>query len=128
MKAVLEHIASGRSLSESQAFEAMQVIMAGNAAPEETAGLLMGMRSRGETIDELTGFARAMRAFAVPVDFEHPHALDLCGTGGDGSGTFNISTAAAVVCAGAGVPVAKHGNRSVSSRCGSADVLATNVR
>jgi anthranilate phosphoribosyltransferase len=83
----------------------------------------MGLRSRGETLPELVGFTKVMREYAVPVACDDPDAIDLCGTGGDSSGTFNISTAAAFVCAGAGVTVAKHGNRSVSSKCGSADVL-----
>ena len=102
----------------------MHVMMQGEAEPEHMAALLMGLRARGETLDELTGFAHVMRNYAVPVTCDDPHAIDLCGTGGDSSGTFNISTAAAFVCAGAGVTVAKHGNRSVSSKCGSADVLA----
>lgn len=101
----------------------MHRMMRGEAEPEEVAGLLMGLGARGETIPELVGFTKVMRAYAVPVALEDEHAIDLCGTGGDSTGTFNISTAAAFVCAGAGVTVAKHGNRSVSSKCGSADVL-----
>ena len=124
MKAFLKIIAARQSLTQAQAEEAMHAMMRGDASPEETAGLLMGLRARGETLDELTGFTRVMRAYAVPVAVDDPDALDIVGTGGDGSGTFNISTAAAFVCAGAGVTVAKHGNRSVSSKCGSADVLA----
>ncbi|WP_457653914.1 anthranilate phosphoribosyltransferase [Rhodocaloribacter sp.] len=124
MKALLKILADGRTLTQTQAEEAMHAMMRGSASPEETAGLLMGLRARGETLDELTGFTRVMRAYAVPVAVDDPDALDIVGTGGDGSGTFNISTTAAFVCAGAGVTVAKHGNRSVSSKCGSADVLA----
>ncbi|GIV62505.1 MAG: anthranilate phosphoribosyltransferase [Rhodothermaceae bacterium] len=124
MKLFLQKIAEGGTLTQEEAGAAMHSMMRGEAAPEEIAGLLMGLRARGETLDELTGFTRVMRAYAVPVRLEDPHAIDIVGTGGDGSGTFNISTAAALVCAGAGVTVAKHGNRSVSSKCGSADVLA----
>lgn len=125
MQEFLRIIAEGDTLTRKQAGEAMRVMLDGLAEPEETAALLMGLRSRGETLDELVGFTEVMRKFAVQVDCEDPHAIDLCGTGGDGSGTFNISTAASFVCAGAGVTVAKHGNRSVSSKCGSADVLET---
>ena len=123
MKAILKTLAARQTLTQEQAEEAMHTMMRGDASPEETAGLLMGLRARGETLDELTGFTRVMRAYAVPVTVDDPDALDIVGTGGDGSGTFNISTTAAFVCAGAGVTVAKHGNRSVSSKCGSADVL-----
>jgi anthranilate phosphoribosyltransferase len=123
VKPYLKTIASGGTLSTEDAEAAMHVLMRGEARPEEAAGLLMGLRGRGETVDELVGFARVMREYAVPVRRDDPRTVDLCGTGGDLSGTFNISTAAAFVCAGAGVPVAKHGNRSVSSKCGSADVL-----
>ena len=101
----------------------MHLLMRGEADPTEAAGLLMGLRARGETLDELVGFTRVMRQYAVHVDLDDPDAIDLCGTGGDSTGTVNISTGAALVCAGAGVTVAKHGNRSVSSKCGSADVL-----
>lgn len=123
MKEFLEVLASGGTLTREQAAEAMHQMLSGLAGPENTAGLLMGLRSRGETTDELVGFTQVMREFATPVRLPDADAIDLCGTGGDGSGTFNISTAAAFVCAGAGVLVAKHGNRSVSSKAGSADVL-----
>lgn len=123
MREFLHVLADGGTLSQAQAEAAMHLLLRGEALPEEAAALLMGLRARGETLDELAGFARVMRAYAVPVDPGVPDAIDLCGTGGDGSGTFNISTAAALVCAGAGVRVAKHGNRSVSSKSGSADVL-----
>lgn len=123
MTPYLRLLADGQKLSEAQAEAALRQIMQGEAEPVELAALLMGLRTRGETLDELVGFTKAMRAFAISVDCDDPNAIDLCGTGGDSSGTFNISTAATFVCAGAGVTVAKHGNRSISSRCGSADVL-----
>lgn len=123
MKASLTAIAEGQTLTRREAEDAMHAMMQGDLDPALVAGLLVGLRSRGETLDELIGFTSVMRQYAVPVEVEDPAAIDVCGTGGDGSGTFNISTAAAFVCAGAGATVAKHGNRSVSSRCGSADVL-----
>ena len=123
MKSYLYLLANGQTLTQDQAEGAMHLLMRGEAEPEQAAGLLMGLRARGETLDELTGFTRVMRDYAVKVDAGDPDAIDLCGTGGDAKGTFNISTAASFVCAGAGVTVAKHGNRSVSSQCGSADVL-----
>ena len=119
----LTTVAGGGTLTRTDAAEAMAVMMRGAALPEEMAALLVGMAARGETIDELTGFAETMRAFATPVRVDDPDAIDVCGTGGDLSGTFNVSTATAFVVAGAGVTVAKHGNRSVSSLTGSADVL-----
>lgn len=118
----LDVLASGGTLNRSQAEDAMHLLLRGDSGAEEAAALLLGLRSRGETVDELVGFTSVMREYATPVEAD-PNAIDLCGTGGDSSGTFNISTAAAIVCAGAGVVVAKHGNRSVSSRAGSADVL-----
>ena len=123
MQPYLTALAEGRTLTQEEAEAAMHLMMRGEASPEQIAGLLMGLRARGETLDELVGFTRVMRQYAVPVRVDDPHAIDLCGTGGDRSGTFNISTAAAFVCAGAGVTVVKHGNRSVSSQAGSADVL-----
>lgn len=123
MKPFLRIIADGQTLTQDQAEAAMHLLMRGEAEPEQAAGLLMGLRARGETLDELAGFTRVMRDYAVKVDAGDPDAIDLCGTGGDAKGTFNISTVAAFVCAGAGVTVAKHGNRSISSQCGSADVL-----
>lgn len=123
MHEYLNIVADGRKLTQDEAEAALSIIMRGEAMPEETAGFLLGLRARGESLNELVGFTRVMRRYAVTVDVNDPHAIDLCGTGGDGSGTFNISTAAALVCAGAGVTVAKHGNRSISSFCGSADVL-----
>ena len=124
----LEIIATGEDLSRTEAESAMEQILAGRANDAEIAALLGALRNKGESLNELVGFATAMRRHATPI-FPPGHSLadealvDTCGTGGDVSGTFNISTAAAFVVAGAGVRVAKHGNRSISSRCGSADVL-----
>jgi anthranilate phosphoribosyltransferase len=123
LRGEIAKVASGQSLSQEEARHAFDFIMSGAAAPAEIAGLLMALRVRGETVEEITGAARALRAKAVKVRAPKG-AIDTCGTGGDARGTFNISTAAAFVVAGAGVPVAKHGNRSISSRSGSADVLA----
>lgn len=123
IKDLLNKVVAGENLSETEAAGAMEQIMEGGATPAQIAGLLTALKLKGETIDEITGFARVMRSKATPVASSHPMLVDTCGTGGDGSNTFNISTAAALVLAGAGVKVAKHGNRSVSSRCGSADVL-----
>ncbi|MEW5727705.1 MAG: anthranilate phosphoribosyltransferase [Pseudomonadota bacterium] len=123
MKEVLGRVAAGHHLSEAQAEEVFEVIMSGDATPAQIGGLLMALRVRGETVEEITGAARIMRSKAMHVAAPEG-AVDTCGTGGDGSGTYNISTAAAFVVAGAGVPVAKHGNRALSSKSGSADVLA----
>ena len=123
LRPVLRKVAAGQTLTESEAAEAFETIMSGGATEAQIGALLMGMRARGETVDEITGAARAMRARAVKVRAPEG-AIDTCGTGGDAKGTHNISTCAAFVVAGAGVPVAKHGNRSISSRSGSADVLA----
>lgn len=110
------------SLSEAEAAAAMTEIMEGAATPAQIAGFVIALRAKGESADEVTGLVRAMRTVANRVAASGP-VLDTCGTGGDRSGTFNVSTAAALVCAGAGAKVAKHGNRAASSRCGSADVL-----
>jgi anthranilate phosphoribosyltransferase len=123
MKEVLGRVAVGHAMSEAQAEEVFEVIMSGDATPAQIGGLLMALRVRGETVEEITGAARIMRSKALRVEAPDG-AIDTCGTGGDGSGTYNISTAAAFVVAGAGVPVAKHGNRALSSKSGSADVLA----
>lgn len=119
-----EHLARlvRRPLTEDEAAGAMRVIMRGDATPAQIAGLAMAMAVRGETVDELTGMARAAMEFTTPVPFGGD-VLDTCGTGGDGLDTFNISTTSAIVAAACGVRVGKHGNRSVSSACGSADVL-----
>jgi anthranilate phosphoribosyltransferase len=122
---LLHTLVEGRSLTETQAQEAMRSLLAGESTPVLTAAFLTALRIKGETIDELTGFARAMRsaALVVPIEDQYRPVLDTCGTGGTGVTSFNVSTVAAFVVAGAGVRVAKHGNRSISSRCGSADVL-----
>src|ERR1017187_9218675 len=125
ISAFLHAVVDGRSLDEAQAQEAMRALLAGESTPVLTAAFLTALRMKGETVDELTGFARAMRAAAltVPIEDACRPVVDTCGTGGNGTSTFNISTVAAFVVAGAGVRVAKHGNRSISSKCGSADVL-----
>jgi len=111
------------NLTEDEAAAAMTWVMEGQATPAQIAGLLVALRMKGETADEITGFARVMRDKAVAVKPQRYPLADTCGTGGDRVKTFNVSTAAAFVAAGAGVAVAKHGNRSVTSKCGSADVL-----
>lgn len=124
----LEKVVADEDLSRVEAESAMEQILSAQANDAQIAALLTALRIKGETVDELVGFATAMRRHATPIfPGNLPVAIealvDTCGTGGDGSGTFNVSTAAAFVVAGAGVHVAKHGNRSISSRCGSADVL-----
>ncbi|TDA64001.1 MAG: anthranilate phosphoribosyltransferase [Clostridia bacterium] len=119
----ISQIVQGQALAEEEAQQVMSVIMEGQATPAQIGAFLAALRLKGETVAEITGFARAMRAKAVPMPVNHRLVVDTCGTGGDSKGTFNISTAAAIVTAACGVPVAKHGNRSVSSSCGSADVL-----
>jgi anthranilate phosphoribosyltransferase len=122
MKELIGQVASGRPLALDEAREAFDIIMSGDATPAQVGGFLIGLRVRGETVEELTGGALAMRARMVTVKAP-ADAIDTCGTGGDASGTYNVSTAAALVVAACGVPVAKHGNRALSSRAGSADVL-----
>lgn len=124
----LEKLVAEEDLSRVEAEAAMEEILSGRATNAQIAGLLTALRMKGETVDELVGFATAMRHHATPIfagkpPFAIEALVDTCGTGGDGAGTFNVSTVAAFVIAGAGVHVAKHGNRSISSRCGSADVL-----
>jgi anthranilate phosphoribosyltransferase len=123
LKPLLAAAAAGRALDESEAEQAFDILMSGDATPAQIGGFLMALRVRGETVPEIVGAVRAMRAKMLRVEAP-PGAIDTCGTGGDGSGTLNISTGAAIVTAAAGVPVAKHGNRAASSRTGAADVLA----
>lgn len=122
LKPILAKVANGEKLNEEQAEQAFDVLMSGQATPSQMGAFLMALRLRGETVDEITGAARVMRSKATGI-VAPPHAVDTCGTGGDGSGTFNISTGAAIVAAACGAIVAKHGNRAASSKSGSADVL-----
>ena len=122
MKKILEQLLAGENLSRNQANNIMLSIMSGEFNDAQIAGFLMALRGKGETVEEITGFAEAMRKKMVRVPTTS-EAIDMCGTGGDAKGTFNISTAATFVVAGAGVKVAKHGNRSMTSKSGSADVL-----
>jgi anthranilate phosphoribosyltransferase len=121
--ALIEKLRRQEDLSTAEAAGAMAAIMRGEAAPAQIAGLLIGLGMKGERPTELVGLAQTMRANAMPITAQPGAVFDTCGTGGDRSGTFNISTASAIVLAAGGMRVAKHGNRSVSSRCGSADVL-----
>jgi len=125
LKRFIAKVVERQDLTEEEAHQAMGIIMDGEASPAQIASFVTGLRMKGETIEEITGFARAMRAKAVHIEANKSieWVLDTCGTGGDGKSTFNISTAVAFAAAGGGLTVAKHGNRSVSSRCGSADVL-----
>ena len=122
MKQILEQLLDKQNLTRDEAFNVMSSIMSGEFDDPQIAGFLMALRAKGETVDEITGFAQAMRDIMVTVPLDFP-AIDMCGTGGDALGTFNISTTATFVVAGAGVHVAKHGNRSMTSKSGSADVL-----
>ncbi|MBE0467543.1 MAG: anthranilate phosphoribosyltransferase [Candidatus Desulforudis sp.] len=119
----IQKVVNGENLGQEQAEAVMSEIMTGDATPAQIGALLAALRLKRETADEICGFARAMHRRAEQVPTRHRFVIDTCGTGGDGARTFNISTTAALVVAAAGVPVAKHGNTSVSSRCGSADVL-----
>lgn len=123
LRRALNALANRQSLSESHTAEVFGIVMNGEATPAQIGGLLMGLRAKGETAEEVAGAARALREAMVRVEAVAPHLVDTCGTGGGTVPTFNISTVAALVAAGAGATVPKHGNRSFTSRCGSADVL-----
>jgi anthranilate phosphoribosyltransferase len=122
-RALIDRLAAGHRLSEEESAFAFDRMMSGDATPSQMGAFLMALRLRGETVAEITGAARTMRAKALTIEAP-PGAIDTVGTGGDGAGTFNISTSAALVVAGCGVPVAKHGNRNFSSKSGAADILA----
>ncbi len=122
-KSLLGIVAGGGTLSTGQAQQAFDIMMSGDATPSQMGGLLLALRTRGETVDEITGAATAMRAKATPIQAP-AGAMDIVGTGGDKSGTYNISTCTAIVVAGCGVKVAKHGNRAATSKSGAADVLS----
>ena len=123
LKPLIQIVSDGCSLTEDQSKEAFDIIMTGNATPAQIGGFLMAMRVRGETTEEITGAARAMREKVIKINAPSD-ALDTVGTGGDASGTFNISTASSFVVSAAGVPIAKHGNKALSSKTGAADVLS----
>ena len=122
IKPLIAKLATGSTLTEDEAHEAFDIMMSGDATPSQTGAFLMGLCVRGETVDEITGAAKAMRLKALVVNAP-PETIDTCGTGGDASGSYNVSTGAALVVAACGVPVAKHGNRALSSKSGSADIL-----
>jgi len=122
LKALLGVAATGRPLDGTQAEAAFDIIMSGNATPAQMGGLLMALRVRGETVEEIVGAAKVMRSKMLPIEAP-PGAIDTCGTGGDAKGTYNVSTGCALVTAACGVPVAKHGNRALTSKSGAADVL-----
>lgn len=123
MKSHIHKLHNRENLTQSEIEDVMREIMAGKVPENDIASFLLALREKGPTVDEITGAARIMRQFVVPIKTRHKDILDTCGTGGDKKNTFNISTITALVVAGAGAIVAKHGNRSVSSRCGSADIL-----
>ncbi|MFQ5513119.1 MAG: anthranilate phosphoribosyltransferase [Myxococcota bacterium] len=123
IRSVLERVRQGQCLERSEMRELIHEILRAEPAEEEVGALLLALHTRGETDEEIVGAAEALRELARPLPEAPADAIDTCGTGGDGRGTFNISTVAALVVAGAGIPVAKHGNRAATSRCGSADVL-----
>ncbi len=125
MQSAIHTVTQHQNLTQTEMTEVMQAIMSGQATPAQIGGFLVGLRMKGETVDEIAAAAKVMRSLATPVAVKGPHLIDTCGTGGDSSGTFNISTASAFVVAAAGGKVAKHGNRSISSKSGSADVLET---
>jgi len=123
MQAAIRSVTEHKDLSSEDMAAVMRLIMTGQATPAQIGGFLIGLRMKGETVDEIAGAAQVMRELAIRVPVNGANLVDTCGTGGDGASTFNISTASALVTAAAGAQVAKHGNRSVSSSCGSADVL-----
>jgi anthranilate phosphoribosyltransferase len=123
IKEYIEKITEGNNLTLEESYKVMRNIMSGDVNEPQISGLLMAMKTKGETPEEVAGFAKAMRDMSVKINSNDPDTIDVCGTGGDGSNTFNISTAVSFVAAGAGIRVAKHGNRSISSKSGSADVL-----
>src|SRR6202051_2518912 len=123
LKSIIGKVATGATLSRDESASAFDSMMSGEATPSQMGGLLMALRVRGESVEEITGAVSVMRAKMLRVKAP-PDAIDVVGTGGDASGSFNISTCAALIVAGAGVSVAKHGNRALSSRFGAADVLS----
>lgn len=123
MKSYLLQLAEHKSFSEDQMKEAVDFILGEEVSESEIAAFLMGLKSKGETVDEIVGIVKALKGNTLQFKKKFPNVLDNCGTGGDGSSSFNVSTTSAFVLAGAGIPVAKHGNRSISSKTGSADVL-----
>ena len=123
IKKSLAKLAQGEDLEENEMIATTNAIMEGRTSPAQIGSFLTALRLKGETVEEITGAARVMREKAIKINFQAPTVIDTCGTGGDGARTFNISTTTAFIVAAAGIPVAKHGNRAISSRCGSADVL-----
>ena len=123
IRETIQKVVDGHDLTECETVDTMNEIMSGEATPAQVASFITALRIKGETIEEITGAARVMREKSTKIHTKHPFAVDTCGTGGDGSHSFNISTTAAFVVAGTGIPVAKHGNRAASSQSGSADVL-----
>jgi len=123
IREAIRKLASRQDLTRQEAFETMNEIMSGNASEAQIASFLMGLRLKGESVQEIAGCAQSMREKSTPIQTSHKNVIDTCGTGGDNSGTFNISTCAAIIASAGGAKVAKHGNRAVSSQSGSADVL-----